>query len=165
MITWKMNKLSYKNIRKQIGFLEFSGKLNYKKPYRHGERTQLRTCVNKDMKESVKSLYLLVPNTASQFTSSGQKWQLEEQPSRQWQPLAIYGTKWSYSVKVSVAFGGTRILPLVLWEGTFRNFFRKQLGQETVRLLCRVTLKSILLFMSRMCIPVYYTKQNIVYLL
>lgn len=38
----------------------------------------VRTCVNKDMKESVKSLYLLVPNTAFQFTYSGQKWQLEE---------------------------------------------------------------------------------------
>ena len=36
----------------------------------------VRTCVKKDTKESVKSL--LVPNTAFQFTYSGQKWQLEE---------------------------------------------------------------------------------------
>jgi len=36
----------------------------------------VRTCVNKDTKESVKSPYLLVLKTAFLFTYSGRKWQL-----------------------------------------------------------------------------------------
>lgn len=88
----------------------------------------VRSSVKMDMKEWVKSLYLLIANTAFQFTYSGQKWQLEEleeEPSRQQRALAIYGTKSSYSLNVSIAFGGTGTSPLVLGNEIMINFPKK----------------------------------------